>query len=121
MNPTGSNGHPTSVIDVRSIVPHDLSPLVIAVIIDDDRQFEIDPPLVLEPRNDDDSKGYLLVVEELSLNLSVCATTRSDLESEVRSVLLFLWDNYANERDDNMTSDAIALKRAVRNRMKEVR
>jgi len=116
-----SDGHPTSVIEVRSIIPHDLSPLVIAVVIDDDRQFEIDPPLVLEPKSDEDSKGYLLVVEEPSLKLSVCATTRSNLESEVSSVLLFLWDNYANEQDDKMTSDAIGLKRAVLNRMKEVR
>ncbi len=58
------------------VVPHDLSPLVIAVVIDDDRQYEIDPPLVLEPKSDDNR----LVVEVPSLKLSVCATTRSNLE-----------------------------------------
>ena len=117
MNPIHSNGHSTAVIDATRVVPHDLSPLVIAVVIDIDRQFEIDPPLVLVPKCDDD----LLVVEEPSLKLSVCATTRSNLESNFSSILLFLWDNYANEQDDKMTADAIALKRAVLSRMKEVR
>ena len=114
------DGHPTLVKEVRLITPHDLSPLVFSIVIDEDRQFEIEPKLVLEPKNDEDSKGDLLVVEESSLNLCVCAKTRSELENEVNSTLIFLWDNYAVESDLKMTKDAIRLKNAILARMKRV-
>lgn len=114
-----AEGHPTAVREVRSITPHDLSPLVLSTVYDVDghREFAIRPPLKLTPKSDDESRGELLVVEEPSLNLSACATTRAELEEEIIATLIFLWDEYADGDEEQMTLDARELKEALLNRI----
>ena len=115
-----AEGHPLSVTEVRSIAPHDLSPLNITTVfdVDNNREFIVSPPLRLIPKSDDDSNGSFIVVDDESLRLSACAGTRADLEEEVISTLIFLWDNYAEEDDETLSPDALELKVTIRSRMK---
>jgi hypothetical protein len=111
-------GYPAEVVEVRSIHPHDLSPLTISFIVEGSREFAIEPPLTLDPTQDDESKGQLLSVVNNLFGFDCCAASRSELEREVERTLLFLWDNYATEQDENMTEDAIRVAKVIRERMK---
>ena len=112
-------GLPIEIVDVRSITAHDLSRLTVATIIYQDREFTVTPPLVLVPTQDEESEGQLLTVIDSEMGIDCCEASRSELEIEVDRTLVYLWDNYASESDENMTADAIRLANAIRARMKQ--
>lgn len=109
----------TAELEPKSGISNDLTPIVVEMVIDTDRnrEFTLRPALKLTPKSDDESRGELLFVEEPSIKLSACAATRSELEDELKATLIFLWDEYAEVDDQALTLDARELKASLRARM----
>lgn len=113
-----NNGNPKRAIEVTRIEPLDLSPMTFDSVQVGDRVLQIHPPLVVTPVPDKESQ-QLLIAEEKSIELHAFARTREDLEQEISSQLLMLWDEYGKERADKLTKAAQKLQEGLKNRIKE--
>ena len=77
-----------------------------------------DPPLVLKPSLDDETRQLLLVTNE-DLGIYVYAQTREQLADELAAEVFFLWDEYAQESPDKLTDKAKELRTKLLNRCRE--
>ena len=82
------------------------------------RILYFNPPLVFTPYRDEDD-GELLMVTDEDLELHVYAQTRGQLINDLTVELLFLWDEYAHEPDENLTPKAQLLKSKLLERCRE--
>ena len=116
--PMNENSDTTELPITRSetIEPLDLSPLTIARVKNGNQTLRIEPALELKPRLDEESK-QLLVVEDEDIDLLAFAATREELEEEVLSHILLLWNEYANEDLDKLTPVAQKLRERLRRRI----
>ena len=110
--------NPAKAIHVTRIEPLDLSPLTIDQVRNGSQTLRIEPPLELKPRLDEESKR-LLVVEDEEFDLLAFAATREELEAEVLSHILLLWNEYANEELDKLTPVAQKLRERLRRRIQD--
>ncbi|PKN25832.1 MAG: hypothetical protein CVU65_07465, partial [Deltaproteobacteria bacterium HGW-Deltaproteobacteria-22] len=62
----------------------------------------------------------LFYLEHPALGIDVFAWNRTDLESELAEQIAFLWDTYASAEDGSLTSDALELKRNLKQALREV-
>lgn len=74
-----------------------------------------DESLILTVRKEDD----LFVIKAPVITLHCYASTESDLIQQIHEDLKFLWEQYSRENDDNMTGDAIELKKNLLNLFSE--
>ena len=89
--------NPWKAMKVTRIEPLDLSPMSIETLEQAGRTFILTPPLELQPALDQESK-QLLVVEDRGLDLHAFAPTREELQKEIVTHLLFLWDECMRKR-----------------------
>ena len=106
------------IIGSETIEPLDLSPLTIDRVRNGSQTLRIVPSLKLMPHLDEESK-QLLVVEDEDIDLLAFAATREELEEEVLSHILFLWNEYANEDVDKLTPVAQKLRDRLRRRIQD--
>jgi len=103
----------------ESAEPVDLSPMTFSQVTWAGRRLRIDPELTLWPTMDEES-GRFFVLEYPELGIHVFAQTRDELADELAEQLFFQWDAYAQETPDRLSRGARELRKALRNRMREV-
>lgn len=101
-----------------SAQPINLSLIVLNTIQLDRRTLIFQPPLSLKPKLDQEDNS-LLVIEQGEINLHVYAPTRKKLYDDLIAELFFLWDEYAKEKDENMTAKARKIKASLLARCQE--
>jgi len=110
---------PLKIVDVINMEQVDLSPFFLNEVAYHDRRFRFLEPLELTPTLDEDT-SQLYCLEHPALGIDVFAWNRADLESELAEQIAFLWDNYALAEDGSLTSDALELKRSLKQALCEV-
>jgi hypothetical protein len=86
----------------------DLSPFEVVEVPYKAGQLRFHTPKVFSPRLDESQK--LLIIEDDHLNLHVYGSTREQLLDELWLQLIVLWEEYACERDEVLTDEALQLK-----------
>ena len=74
--------------------------------------------LILTPTLDDSEQLYTINYPELGLELF--AYTRQEITCDVKSDIVYLWEEYAKAEDDTLTEDAIILKKKLISAIEEV-
>lgn len=84
------------------------------------RVLAIDPPLKISsrPLHCHDDRHLIESVEDTEFSIYVIAETQEEFCEEVAADLFYLYDEYANEPDQNLTNDAVALKARINRRLK---
>ncbi|WP_295401591.1 hypothetical protein [uncultured Thiocystis sp.] len=100
-------GNPSRLMDVSRIEPLDLSPLTIADL--ETSGLALRTPLEYIPTLDEDSQQYLCI-EDPTLGLNVFALNREHLLAEIQEQLIMLWREYGCAPDDDLDTEARALK-----------
>ena len=113
-----AEGHPKSLTDVTRIEPVDLSPMCFDAIELAGRCLRFNPPLLLEPGLEEETK-QLLIVQDDDLDIHVYAQTREQLADDLAVELFFLWDEYANAAPDSLTEGAQSLRKRLLARCQE--
>ena len=105
------NGCPQKIVDVHDIQELDLSPLSITRFTSGEHTIDLRDVLELSIGHDEDYQSLRVEYEELDIDLE--ASTREELLDSLLVELDILWHNYALARDEQLTSGAQALKRAL--------
>lgn len=113
------NDIPKKISDVISIQDVDLSPIPLDIIHSNNVALKFKSPLHLEPKLDETEQLYCVTFPEL--NIDVYEYTREDLENALSEQIVFLWNEYAKEADDNLTEKAISLKNKLLNFIEEAK
>lgn len=95
----------------------DLSPIVLDIIHSNDVDLKFKTPIHLEPKLDETA----CCVTFPELNIDVYEYTREDLENALSEQIVFLWQKYAKESDNNLTEKAILLKKHLLNFIEEIK
>jgi hypothetical protein len=74
--------------------------------------------LILTPALDDSEQLYTISYPEIGLELF--AYTRQEITNDVKSDIVYLWEEYAKAEDNALTEDAIILKQKLLNAIEEV-
>jgi hypothetical protein len=114
-----SDGNPKELTDVRSIEPVDLSAAVLPVIELEDFTLVADPPLIVEPRLDDET-NQIFEADVDELKIFVSGSTREELLDEFHDHMRFTWLEYAEADDSELSQDARELKHALLSRFRRV-
>ena len=115
-------GYTTSEIDpnashidhywVHNVEPSfDISPIIFQHISSEHLILRRNEPLVLMPFVSDSGEFYQVDVDELGI--SVVANTRHELFEALQDLIVVMWQEYALERDQNLTENARILKRRL--------
>lgn len=72
--------------------------------------YEIACPVIKE-------EGYYIVQYE-PLGIQAYAKSREEAINEFKEEFMMIWDIYGNESDDNLTQDAIQLKKRIKGLVK---
>ncbi len=112
-----SQGIPQRLMDVSSIEPVDLSPIVITTV--PAFALKLRQPLELQPFLDDESQQYLCVAAP-EIGLDAFALNRQQLFDEIHEQLGMLWVEYAQEANERLDNQAQRLKEALKNLIEEV-
>lgn len=111
-----SNGHPDKIVDVFEIEELDLSPARFTKISADKVVLSLKEPIEITPNFEDQA----VIFEYPKLNIIATGTTRDEAVMELQSDIYWLWKEYTEENDDNLTNDAIELKRFLKDIVAEV-
>lgn len=113
------NDYPKKVIDVEDIRELDLSPFTLSAFAGENGlRLAFRQPLTLEPSMDESEQ--LITLEYPALGIDVFAPTREEVEDELRSNILMLWQEYAQEADDRLSPKAQRLKISLLGAIEEV-
>ncbi|MBC7541295.1 MAG: hypothetical protein H7338_01040 [Candidatus Sericytochromatia bacterium] len=113
-----SQGNPEKLSEVTRIEAVDLSPMTIETVEAGGRMLRLTPPLTVLPSLDEDS-GQLFVAMAPELGLDAFAYTRDELLDEIDAQLMLLWDEFAQEEPERLTSAAQALRLTLLHRIEE--
>ena len=97
----------------------DLSPITLDIIHSNDVDLKFKNLLYLEPKLDETKQLYCVTFPELNINVN--EYTREDLENALSEQIVFLWNEYVKEVDDNLTEKAISLKNQLLNFIEEAK
>jgi len=112
------NEQPKKITDVVSIQEVDLSSIVINDINFGKKKLHFKNGLILTPALDATEQLYTISYPELGLELF--AYTRQEITSDVKSDIVYLWEEYAKAEDDTLTEDAKMLKQNLLSFIEEV-
>lgn len=98
-----------TIDDVYDVVPVDFRPLRIKVITVRSRKFHLKKPISVEVDYQDSVWSY----EYLPLGIMTYSPSRREALSQFREEFEFIWEEYAQESDENLTIDAQQLKRCL--------
>ena len=110
-------GLPKEITDVQEIRDLDLSPFVVHRFTCGSTALRFPQPLSLTPTMDD-SDQYLCLRDD-HLGVDVFAMTRERLLADLLEQLALLWHEYAMATDDDLSAEALALKGALRDAVRE--
>jgi hypothetical protein len=105
------NDHPKKITDSVSIQDIDLAPIEFDYIDYGDKKLRFKNRLVLTPELDDSEQLYTISYPDF--NLESFAYTRQEITDEIKSDIVFLWNEYAKAEDSELTEDALELKKRL--------
>lgn len=105
------NDEPKELSNISSVNFMDESPVEISEFNKSNKRFYFKQPIRLVPHLDESKQLYLLEYPKLGLDISVF--TRAELKDEIEEQLVFLWEEYAQESDDKLTTLAVELKNNI--------
>lgn len=111
-----SNGHPDKIVDVFEIEELDLSPARFTKISSGETVLFLKRPIEITPYFEDQS----IVFEYPALNIIASGATREEAVAELQADIIWLWKEYAEEDDGNLTNDAIEFKKYLKELIAEV-
>lgn len=100
---------PKKIVEVEDIREVDLSPFRVDEIEFDNKILRFRNPMILNPRLDESQQ--LICLSEPRLGIDVFAYSRDELEKELGEQITFLWEDFANCDDAEMTAQAVELKK----------
>jgi hypothetical protein len=106
------------ITDVISIQEIDLSPIDFNDIDYKEKKLHFKNNLILTPTLDNSEQLYTINYPELGLELF--AYTRQEITNDVKSEIVYLWDEYVKAEDDTLTQDAKFLKKKLLGVIEEV-
>jgi len=106
------------ITDVVSIQEIDLSPIEINDIDYGKKKLHLKNSLILTPKLDISEQLYTIIYPEFGLELF--AYTRQEITIDVKSEIIYLWDEYVKTEDDTLTEDAKFLKKKLLGAIEEV-
>lgn len=78
----------------------------------DNKHYSFKEPIQFKPCLDDSKQLYLLKYPKLGIDIAAC--TRTELKTEIEEQIVFLWEEYAKEDDENLTYPALKLKHSIK-------
>ncbi len=113
-------GNPRELSDVTSIVPVDLSRILVSSFKIGDKIIEVvsGKDVSFIPQLDDETKQMFVVTRE-DLGVEVFASTRDELILELNEQLAVNWLEYAKADDSELTETALSVKRNLLAHYKE--
>jgi hypothetical protein len=112
------NEQPKKITDIVSIQEIDLSPIDFNDIDYGKKKLHFKNNLTLTPRLDNSEQLYTINYPEFGLELF--AYTRQEISIDVKSEIVYLWEEYAKAEDDTLTEDAKFLKKKLLSAIEEV-
>jgi len=112
------NEQPKKITDVVSIQEIDLSPIDFNDIDYGKKKLHFKNSFILTPKLDNSEQLYTINYSELGLELF--AYTRQEITNDVKSDIVYLWEEYAKAEDDTLTEDAKFLKKKLLSAIEEV-
>jgi len=106
-----ANGEPERINDVEKIIEVDLSVIDVDGFEVGDKRVVAKQPVIFQPLLDDTSQYYTL--QEAPFGIQLLAMFRDQLETDLYDELDFLWCQYAEENDEELSEDAQQLKRQL--------
>lgn len=104
-----ADGHPKQLTDVRSIDPVDLSPVELAEVEGDGLRLLLSPAVLITPELDpEEQQSFTATVDEFGFTLG--GRTREALLQDFAEQMAFVWREYAETPEADLTADAIALR-----------
>jgi len=112
------NEQPKKITDVVSIQEIDLSPIDFNDIDYRKKKLHFKNSFFLTPTLDNSEQLYTINYPEFGLELF--AYTRQEITNDVKSEIVYLWEEYAKTEDDTLTEDAKILKKKLLGAIEEV-
>jgi len=112
------NEQPKKITDVVSIQEIDLSPIDFNDIDYGEKKLHFKDSFILTPTLDNSEQLYTINYPELGLELF--SYTRQEITNDVKSDIVYLWEEYAKVEDDTLTEDAKILKKKLLSAIEEV-
>jgi hypothetical protein len=103
------NDLPKEISDVVCIQEVDITPIELDDIPNNDHTLRFKEPTILTPVLDDSQQ--LFVVKDAHLGLDIFAYTRAEIIGDAKSEIAFLWNEYALAQDEDLTANALMLKK----------
>lgn len=103
---------PKELSNLTSVAFVDESPIEISNFRRGNKRYSFNAPIEFKPCLDNSKQLYLLEYPQLGIDVAVY--TRAELKSEIEEQIVFLWEEYANEEDEKLTSSALELKRNIK-------
>ena len=102
-------GHPTKLMDVRTIEAPDLSRAEFTEFEIGDRCFTISPPIVVAPELEPvEQQLFKATIPDFGFQLS--GRTREELLQDFSEHMAFAWEEYAEADVGDLTEDAVRLR-----------
>ncbi|MDZ4181026.1 MAG: hypothetical protein U1E29_17635 [Coriobacteriia bacterium] len=101
--------NPTELLEVTAISPIDLGPITISTVDCEDLHLVARAPIVLTPALSEGDSQFLVVVDP-AIGLDAYARSRDELLPAIQEDLAFVWECYALENPERLTSDAQMLR-----------
>jgi len=105
------------VLEYELFEEKDLRPYRTQTIEWEGRIFELNHEIACDVKKE----ATLIILEYEPLNIRAYNFSREEAISDFSEEFAVLWDIYAKEEDRNLTSDALELKKLMRNLVKEVK
>jgi hypothetical protein len=112
-----NKGFPLKLTNVFRIEPVSLGSIKLPELRWKNRTFKFNQPMEFTPSLDSDTQ-QLYVIEDASLGVNVFSETREGLLQELSEQIAMLWDEYADEKDENLAEDALAVAKKLRHAIK---
>jgi C4-type Zn-finger protein len=112
-----NKGFPLKLTNVFRIEPVSLGSIKLPELRWKNRTFKFNQPMEFTPSLDAETQ-QLYVIEDASLGVNVFSETREGLLQELSEQIAMLWDEYADEKDENLAEDALAVAKKLRHAIK---
>lgn len=106
---------PEKIVDVISIEELDLSPFYVTEVPHNDGILKFRKQYTFNVTQDESKQ--LLLIEKPELGVDIIAYTRDELDQELMDEISDLWSNYAERDEQELTPDAIVLRKTLLNQI----
>ena len=106
-----ANGYPDKILNVSDIAELDLNPVRLRTVSAADLTLVLRQPLEIAPFLD----GQEIVAELRELNIIAAGTTREAMLRDLEDDFVWVWQEYGQADDAELSADARRLKETIKN------